>query len=318
MRRNRIACHAITWKWVNGKLADVLESIAGLGFDGIELPSEFFLSAESSSDAIKLLLEKRNILIISVYQTARLGISDDFLRQYEVEKCKALLNFIHAFGIKYLIVGDPPAGFCDSHVALAESLEMLGSIAKSKGVSLCYHPHRGSIIETPEQIDSLLKLTSRDNVSLCLDTGHIYWGGGNPSQVLRRFKDRVGYVHFKDVRKKPLSVFEKLAELISSIGAKVDGGTKLKCLGFMLLETKGPIITETGRGDIDFLSVVKELDNIGYEGWITIELDTPTLVPELAMSRCLSHVDGLFKGEPNKPPIHGESIEQNWRKGTPE
>lgn len=313
-----IACHAITWKWVNGKLADVLENIAGLGFDGIELPSEFFLSAESPHDTICQLFKKHSIPIISVYQTARLGASDDFLRRYEIEKCRALLNLTHAFGIKYLIVGDPPAGFCDSHTALAESLEMLGSAAKSMGISLCYHPHRGSIIETPEQIDSLLKLTSCDNVSLCLDTGHIYWGGGNPPQVLRRFRNRVGYIHFKDVRKKPLGFFEKLAELASSIGAKIDGKTKLKCLGFMLLETKGPIITETGRGDIDFLSIVEELDSINYKGWITIELDTPSLVPELALSRCLAHVDRLFKNELNKPSQSGISIEPNWSKGTPE
>lgn len=295
MRGNRIACHAITWTWVNGKLADALESIASMGFDGIELPSEFLLQAESSRDTIRQAIEKRNIPVISVYQTARLGISDDILRQYEFEKCRALINLIHALDIKYLIVGDPPASFRDSSAALAETLETLGSIAKSKGVSLCYHPHRGSIIETPEQIDNLLKLTSRDNVSLCLDTGHIYWGGGDPPQVLRRFRDRLGYIHFKDVRKNPLGIFEKLAELAGSIGVKIDGRIKLKCLGFMLLETKGPVITESGKGDIDFLSVIKELDNINYKGWVTIELDTPTLVPESSLSRCLSHVNELYK-----------------------
>lgn len=295
MRKNRIACHAITWKWANGKLADVLESIACLGFDGIELPSEFLLQADSPRNAIREALEKRNTPVISAYQTARLGISDDALRQYEFDKCRALINLIHTLDIKYLIVGDPPDSFSDSCAALAETLETLGSIAKSKGVSLCYHPHRGSIIETPEQIDNLLKLTTRDNVSLCLDTGHIYWGGSNPSQVLKRFGDRLGYVHFKDVRKKPLGIFEKLTELAGSISVKTDRRTRLKCLGFMLLETRGPIITETGRGDIDFQSVLKELDNINYEGWITVELDTPTLAPEISLGRCLSHVNELYK-----------------------
>ena len=66
---------------------------------------------------------------------------------------------------------------------------------------MCYHPHSGSIIETPEQIDSLLQLTSPDKVSLCLDTGHIYWGGGDPVQILRKYMERVGYIHFKDIEK---------------------------------------------------------------------------------------------------------------------
>ncbi|MBI4938474.1 MAG: hypothetical protein HY846_09740 [Nitrosomonadales bacterium] len=106
-----------------------------------------------------------------------------------------------------------------------------------------------------------------------------------------------------------MSTFEKLAELVGSIGVKIDRRVKLKCLGFMLLETKGPIITESGKGDIDFLSVIKELDNINYKGWITIELDTPTLVPELSLGRCLSHVDELFEKTAGQIPVLAKPVE---------
>jgi sugar phosphate isomerase/epimerase len=63
----------------------------------------------------------------------------------------------------------------------------------------------------------------------------------------------------------------------------------------MLLATKGPIITELGRGDIDYFGVIKELDELNYDGWITIELDAPTLVPKLSLGRCLSHVNELLR-----------------------
>ena len=288
-----LACHAITWS--NYKLVDTIEDIADLGYDGIELPSEFFLSAESSWSAIKQIVNSRNISIISVYHTMRLGNQDDGVRQYEWKRCESLIDLTHTLGIEYLIIGDPPTNFNDDPIILAESLEELGTIAKSKGVSLCYHPHKGSIIETSSQINELLKLTSPDKVSLCLDMGHLYWGGGNPVQILRKYMKRVGYIHFKDVRKKPFNNFEKLIEIIKSIFVITTGKTKLRYIGLMLLATKGPIITELGRGDIDYFGVIKELDELNYDGWITIELDAPTLVPKLSLGRCLSHVNELLR-----------------------
>jgi len=290
MRTPQFACHAITWRWVNGDLPDVLECIANLGFDGTELPSEFFLSSETPYDSIQKSFNKHGLPVISVYHTARLGALELFLRRYEIEKCVALLNLLQSFGIGYLIVGDPPSGFMDSIDKLAESLEYLGGIAKNNGITLCYHPHRGSIVESPTQIDNLLKLTSQDHVSLCLDTGHIYWSGGEPIEVLRQFNNRIGYLHFKDVRKKPFNIIEKLIKIVNSIPVQIDIATKVKCLGFILLENNGPIITEIGKGDLDFTSITKELDRMGYAGWVTIELDTPTLNPEMALRRCLLHV----------------------------
>lgn len=287
-----VACHAITWS--NYKLADTIEDIANIGFDGLELPGEFFLSAELSWGEIKQIIGRHNISIISVYQTMRLGNKDDDVRHYELKRCEALIDLIHTLGIEYLIIGDPPTDYNDDHVVLAESLEELGAIAKSKGITLCYHPHRSSIIEKQEQIDKLLKLTSRDKVSLCLDVGHIYWSGNDPSLTLRKFIDRVGYIHFKDVRIKPLSNIEKVIEIVKSLGVNATIRAKFRHVGLMLLETKGPIITETGRGDIDFLSVIKELANLNYKGWITIELDASTLVPKLSLGRCLSHIKELL------------------------
>ena len=288
-----LACHAITWS--NYKLVDIIEDIANLGFDGIELPSEFILDSELSYSRIKQISDRRNISIISVYQTVRLGNKDDSVRQYELKRCELLIDLTHTLGIEYLIIGDPPTDYNDDPIILAERLEELGTVAKSRGVSLCYHPHKGSIIETSGQINKLLELTSLDKVSLCLDMGHLYWGGGDPVQILREYIQRVGYIHFKDVRKKPLNNFEKLIEIIKSISVMTSRRAKFRYIGLMLLAIKGPIITELGRGDIDYFGVIKELDELNYDGWITIELDAPTLVPKLSLGRCLSHVNELLR-----------------------
>ena len=293
MNLKGLACHAITWS--NYKLVDTIEDIANLGFDGIELPSEFFLSAESSWSEINQTFDRCNIKIISVYQTVRLGNKDKVVLQYELKRCESLIELIHTLGIEYLIIGDPPTNYNDDPIILAESLEKLGTIAKSKRVSLCYHPHKGSIIVTSGQINKLLKLTSPEKVSLCLDMGHLYWSDLDPVKILRKYKKRVGYIHLKDLRKRPLNNFEKLIEIIKSFSIKTATKTKLRYIGSILLNTKGPVITELGQGDIDYFGVIKEINELNYNGWITIELDAPTLIPKLSLGRCLSHVNELLR-----------------------
>ena len=286
-----LACQAITWS--ENKLSDTIEDIADLRFDGIELPIEFLLSAESSWNMIKRSVDSHNLPIISIYQTIRLGNIDDCVRQYELRRCELLISLIHNLGIEYLIIGDPPTDYNDDVIILAESLEELGTIAKSKGVCLCYHPHKGSIIETSHQIDKLLKLTTPDKVSLCLDMGHLYWGGGDPVQLIKKYIERVGYIHFKDVRRRSLNIIKKFIEIIKSLFVTTSGRKKLKYIWLVLFE-KGPIVTELGQGDIDYLGVIKELDRLNYEGWITIEFDATTLVPKLSLGRSLSHANKLL------------------------
>ena len=69
-------------------------------------------------------------------------------------------------------------------------------MAQGLGLRLAVHPHRGTVIERPEEIDRLL---DRTDVGLCLDTGHVAVGGGDPLELARRAAPRVIHVHLKDV-----------------------------------------------------------------------------------------------------------------------
>lgn len=74
----------------------------------------------------------------------------------------------------------------------------LGRILKEDyGLKLVFHPHGDSHVETPRQIARMLNNTDPAYVNLCLDTGHIVYGGGDPIQIVRDFPDRVSYVHIK-------------------------------------------------------------------------------------------------------------------------
>ncbi|MFE9029391.1 TIM barrel protein [Streptomyces iakyrus] len=66
-------------------------------------------------------------------------------------------------------------------------------------VRLVVHPHADSHIQTQAEIERLLNGTDSRYTNLCLDTGHVAYGGGDNLDLIRRFGERVGYVHIKQM-----------------------------------------------------------------------------------------------------------------------
>ncbi len=64
---------------------------------------------------------------------------------------------------------------------------------------LVIHPHADSHIQTQPEIERLLNESDGRYTNLCLDTGHVAYGGGDNLDLIRRFGERVGYVHIKQM-----------------------------------------------------------------------------------------------------------------------
>ncbi|WP_408796373.1 TIM barrel protein [Aeromonas rivipollensis] len=56
----------------------------------------------------------------------------------------------------------------------------------SQGVKIAYHHHMGTVIETEQDIDNLMRHTG-DEVGLLLDTGHLTFAGANPVAIAQRW-----------------------------------------------------------------------------------------------------------------------------------
>ncbi|MBF0714068.1 myo-inosose-2 dehydratase [Gemella sp. GH3] len=137
---------------------------------------------------------------------------------------------------------------------LAEGLNELGEIANSFNLKLCYHHHMGTGIQTLEETRKLMNLTDSSKVYLLYDTGHIFVSDREYMPLLKEFKDRIGHVHFKDVR------IEKLDEAVS------------KDMSFLNSFLHG-IFTVPGDGCIDYKEVYDFLLSIEYKGWIVVEAE---------------------------------------------
>jgi inosose dehydratase len=72
-------------------------------------------------------------------------------------------------------------------------------VADEYGVRLVFHPHADSHVADQDQVERFLADTDPGQVSLCLDTGHIAYCGGDNLDLIHRFAERIGYVHLKQV-----------------------------------------------------------------------------------------------------------------------
>lgn len=86
----------------------------------------------------------------------------------------------------------------DNWKAYVDNANRLGQILLDEyGLKMALHPHGDSHIETPEDIDRIFAATDPTYVNLCMDTGHIVYGGGDPIEMIKKYPERIAYVHIK-------------------------------------------------------------------------------------------------------------------------
>jgi len=133
-------------------------------------------------------------------------------------------------------------------------LNELGKIAKDHGITLAYHHHMGTGVESMAETDRLMENTDPDLVGLCYDTGHFYFAGEDYIAALKKYIGRVKHVHLKDVR----------------IGEREKA--KAQRLSFLDAVRSG-VFTVPGDGCLDYSAVFEILTHHHYEGWMVVEAE---------------------------------------------
>lgn len=124
--------------------------------------------------------------------------------------------------------------------------------AASHGVRAVVHPHAGGYIEFADEIDALADSVPYETAGLVLDTGHLAYSGMDPCEWLRRFADRLDYVHFKDINER---VYRDVLN------------RQIRFFEGCARGSMCPI----GTGMLDYRAIRGVLIEIGYQGYITIE-----------------------------------------------
>jgi inosose dehydratase len=272
----------------NNTFEQCISEMALAGFQGSEVGNKYPRSPELLHRALKL----RGLEIASAWFSAYL--TERPYAETAAAFC-AHRDFLHEMGAKVIVVSeqgrsiqgqmDTPlfAGkpvFTEAEWALlAEGLGGLGRLAAEKGMSLVYHHHMGTGVQTAAEIARLMELTDPGEVSLLFDTGHLAFAGENPLAVLTAHLPRIKHVHLKDIRPE---IVERVAE---------------EQLSF-LQAVKAGAFTVPGDGAIPFAEIFAELARSSYRGWFVVEAEQdPALADPLEYAikarRYIREVSGL-------------------------
>ncbi|HLP66070.1 MAG TPA: myo-inosose-2 dehydratase [Rhizobium sp.] len=244
-------------------LDQCLDETAKIGFDGIEKGHKF----PTDPAGLKAVLEPRGLRFVSGWHSLNL-----LTNSIEEEKAamQPALDLLKAMGSKVIIVCEtsnaihgndavavndrPKLGNADWK-AFGAGVEALAEYAAGQGITLVYHHHMGTIVESEEEIDRLMENTG-PHAHLLLDTGHCLFGGGNPERVAEKYMHRVGHIHAKNVR--PVIAKEVRDENLSFLEGVRRG-----------------VFTVPGdaEGGVDFPPVLRIAAGHGYEGWLVIEAE---------------------------------------------
>jgi len=244
-------------------LQTCLKEVGEIGFDGIEKGHKFPVEPA----ALKAELEPNGLAFVSGWHSLNLlahSVEDEkkaiqpHLDLLKAMGCKVCIvcetsNAVH--GNDEVAVNDRPRLADGDWQEFGAKVEEIASFCEAQGITLVYHHHMGTVVETAEEIDRFMAVTG-PATKLLFDTGHCYFGGGDPVEVASRHMARVAHLHAKNVR------------------ADVMEDVRNNNLSFLEGVRRG-VFTVPGddEGAVDFDPVLRIAAEHGYSGWLVIEAE---------------------------------------------
>jgi len=269
----------------------ILDEILSAGYTGTELgPYGYF---PTDPKVLGESLKRRQMSMLSSF--VPVPIADPLAKGKVIDQIRKVGALLSALGAKLLVLSDAQtpkrqqlAGRVpvDGRDSLnSEQWKRVGvligeveRVAAEFGLSLVFHPHVATYVETPTEVEHLFDSLASTHVGLCLDTGHCVYGGGDPAEEANKYRSLLRYVHIKD------------------IDARVLGEARRKKLHFEQAVGAG-IFSPIGGGCIDFGGFFRFLAGSQYSGWMVVEQDViygKTVVPPVeSMRASLSYLKNL-------------------------
>ena len=148
----------------------------------------------------------------------------------------------------------------------AEGLYRVSSYAEEASVCICVENIWSDFLLSPLEMRSLIDSVGSPMVKCYFDAGNVN-PFGIPEHWIEILGDRIARIHIKDYKKGALSL---------------DGFVNL------------------GDGDLDFSLIASALKRIGYDGWITAEVNADPFLPEHAVATASKVMDKFFDFEGGK------------------
>ena len=236
-----------------GDIRLAARELAEEGYQGMEVFDGNLTALKPEVVEVRRSWERNRLELVSVYVGANF-IFEEVLDD-ELAKIRHSTSLAGEFGASHIVFGGGArraSGVRDDDIAaLARGLDRAAEIVDDMGLTSSYHPHLGTIVESPDELARLMPLTS---VRFCPDTGHLAAGGGDPAEEIRKYGDRLAHVHLKDINP--------------------DTGE----------------FVPLGSGSLDFAEIIKALREQNYGDWLMVELDSYEGEPREAAALSMAHL----------------------------
>lgn len=269
--KNKVKLGIAPIAWTNDDMPDLgaentfeqcVSEMALAGFTGCEVGNKY----PRDTAVLRKALELRGMQICNAWFSTFLTT-----KPYEETERGFIehITFLKAMGARVVgvseqghsIQGTDKAIFEEKYVLndeewdrLCTGLNRLGRVARDMGISLCFHHHMGTVVQTAAEIDRMMENTDPELFGLLFDSGHLAYCGEDYMAVLKKYANRIKHVHLKDIR--PERVQRVKDEHLSFLQ-----GVRLGAF------------TVPGDGVIDFAPIFKVLEETNYEGYVLVEAE---------------------------------------------
>jgi inosose dehydratase len=242
-----------------------LDEAAQAGYTAIELGPYGYLP--TNPEQLRDELGQRGLTLTGATAGTHLHRGGDSLDE-ALRECSEIAALLAAMDAPYLVT--LPAMYTDLYTGeLLEPAELtpeqwsllgqghseLGRLLRDEfGVRQMFHPHADAHVDSEQRIQRFLEVTDPDTVSLCLDTGHVAYAGGDNRALVARYPDRIGYVHLK------------------SVDPDVLARVRAQGMSFADAVQNGAMV-EPARGEPDMPALLADLDALGIPLIAIVEHD---------------------------------------------
>lgn len=257
---NRTGHTGITWP--NEPIEEKIADTASAGFASFETFGHVVAQYPGGASAFRELLARHSLTYSASY-CSRTYI-DATRAEDDIAQVMEWARVSRDVGADTVVVScvrrEKPHYDTDEYLGLARTLNALGArIRDELGLQTSLHPHTGTPVETPDEIAMVVEALDPRSCGFGPDTGQIAQAGGDAVEIVTRYRQVVNHVHVKDY-----------------------GGTAVThdSDGKLLTDPTGYVGYEPiGLGVIDFAQMFRALREVGYKGWLNVELDGTSRAP---------------------------------------
>ena len=304
-----------TGQWADLPLTELAKKASDWGYDGLELAcwGDHFDPAKGAADSAyceqqKNILKEYNLSVYSIshHLAGQLvcdlnndARSDVFApsdcagdpekkRAWAVETMKQTAIAAKNMGLKvvngftgssiwHLIYSFPPVSegqIEEGFKYFAEMWNPILDVFDENGVKFALEVHPTEIafdIVTAER--ALEAIDRREAFGFNFDPSHLLWQGVDPVKFIKTFPDRIYHVHMKDV----MVTLDGTSGILSSY---LDFGQPGRGWDFRSL----------GRGEVDFEEIIRALNEIGYDGPLSVEWEDAAMDREAGAQEAVNFV----------------------------